>query len=304
MKNVKNARFLYLNNKIEEIYSQEGTLILSSPEAWRKYKWTHRYFKTVPKEGYFIWVRKQTLLPVLTCVNISRSRVRQRMNNLLVVEKGITARAEVICQTLKNSLRALHIAKGKIVLKENAQLIYHHFHRWGNYDNVEADYEFYLKENAHLNYSYKVLNPSQDLQFRTIVHGKKNSQTDLTIIAQARNSHIKIHDEIILEDVQASGIVRLRLVAEKKSDIEAYSSIAVGRKAIKGKGHLDCQGIIVDKDSSIKLIPELDNKNKEALITHEASIGRIAEEELDYLRSRGLSKNKAIDLIVKGFLKK
>ncbi len=304
MKNAKNARFLYLNNQIEEIYSREGTLILSSPEAWKKYKWTHRYFKTVPKEGYFIWVRKQSSLPVLTCVNISRYHVKQRMNNLLVVEKGISARAEVICQTLKNSLRALHVAKGKVVLKEGAQLIYHHFHRWGGYDNVEADYEFYLEENAYLDYSYKTLNPSKDLQFRTLIHGKKNSQTDLTIIAQARNSHIKIHDDVILEDAQASGIVRLRLVAEKKSVVEAYSRIVVKEKAKEAKGHLDCRGIIVDKDSSIKLVPELDNKNKEALITHEASIGRIAEAELDYLRSRGLSRKKAIDLIIKGFLKK
>jgi hypothetical protein len=44
-------------------------------------------------------------------------------------------------------------------------------------------------------------------------------------------------------------------------------------------------------------------KQNKALITHEASIGRVSEEELNYLRSRGLTEKEAIDLIVRGFLK-
>jgi hypothetical protein len=52
----------------------------------------------------------------------------------------------------------------------------------------------------------------------------------------------------------------------------------------------------------MRLVPELVNENKDALLTHEASIGRISEEELNYLRARGLSENEAIDLIVAGFL--
>ncbi|PIZ89560.1 MAG: hypothetical protein COX89_00870 [Candidatus Nealsonbacteria bacterium CG_4_10_14_0_2_um_filter_37_10] len=43
-------------------------------------------------------------------------------------------------------------------------------------------------------------------------------------------------------------------------------------------------------------------QNKEAQITHEASIGKISEEELNYLRMRGLTEKEAIDLIVTGFL--
>jgi len=302
-KNVKNPRFLYLNHQIEEIYSRQGTVVLPSPKAWEKYKWTHRYFKTVPKEGYFIWVKKQTSLPILTCITISLPHIQQQLNNLLVVEKGITARTEAICQAVTNLLRTNHLSRGKIVLKKDAQLIYHHFHQWGYHDYVQPDYEYYLGENAHLDYLYKVENPPQDLQFKTIIHSGKNSRADLRIIAKANHSHIKIHDEVILEGKQSSGIVRLRLVAEEKSKIEAYSQIAVKKKAAGAKGHLDCQGIIVDKDSSIRLIPELRNENKKALLTHEASIGRIEGDELEYLMSRGLSQKKAIDLIVKGFLK-
>jgi Fe-S cluster assembly scaffold protein SufB len=61
--------------------------------------------------------------------------------------------------------------------------------------------------------------------------------------------------------------------------------------------------IVIDKNSKISLIPELICQNKKAQITHEASIGKISEEELNYLRMRGLTEDEAINLIVSGFLK-
>ncbi len=61
-------------------------------------------------------------------------------------------------------------------------------------------------------------------------------------------------------------------------------------------------GLLLDGNSSIDAVPELLNKNKDATLTHEASIGRISEEELSYLRSRGLTEDEAIGLIVTGFL--
>ena len=69
-----------------------------------------------------------------------------------------------------------------------------------------------------------------------------------------------------------------------------------------GRGHLDCQGLVVGEKAMIRLVPSLVVKNKNALLTHEASIGKISEDELNYLRSRGLNKSEAIDLIVSGFL--
>lgn len=59
-------------------------------------------------------------------------------------------------------------------------------------------------------------------------------------------------------------------------------------------------GLLLDGNSSIDAVPEL--LNKDATLTHEASIGRISEEELSYLRSRGLTEDEAIGLIVTGFL--
>jgi len=50
-------------------------------------------------------------------------------------------------------------------------------------------------------------------------------------------------------------------------------------------------------------VPKLICKDPRGQVTHEASIGKISEEELNYLRTRGLKEEEAVDLIVSGFLK-
>lgn len=83
----------------------------------------------------------------------------------------------------------------------------------------------------------------------------------------------------------ARGISRIRMVANEA-----------------GTGHVDCMGLLLAEDVAINVTPELINKNKDASLTHEASVGKISEENLNYLRSRGLTEDEAIDLIVAGFL--
>ncbi|GAI42777.1 unnamed protein product, partial [marine sediment metagenome] len=54
MKNVKNANYWQVDHKIKNIFEAKEVIILPSPEAWEKLKWTRRWFARPPKEGYFI----------------------------------------------------------------------------------------------------------------------------------------------------------------------------------------------------------------------------------------------------------
>jgi Fe-S cluster assembly scaffold protein SufB len=61
-------------------------------------------------------------------------------------------------------------------------------------------------------------------------------------------------------------------------------------------------GLLLSDSGSIVAEPKLVNRNKDASLTHEASVGKISEDILNYLRSRGLTEDQAIDLVVTGFL--
>jgi len=299
MKNVKNVHFWQIDHKVKNIFEVKGVIILPSLEAWQKFAWTRKWFEKKPKEGYFVWIKKQVNFPLAACITIASPKISQDLTNFLVIERGIKAKANVVCNAAKNYLCGIHKAKGKILLKKGASLDYHHLHQWGQKDNVFPDYEFILEKDSQLIYNYKNLFPPQILQLKTVIHSGENSSTNLNIIVNGRNSKIRVRDAIFFEGKNSQGIVRLRLVGRENSKIIAQSLILAKSS---GKGHLDCQGLLVDRTAKISLVPALICQNKNAQITHEASIGKISEEELTYLRMRGLTEKEAIDLIVSGFL--
>lgn len=315
MKNAKSAKFLpgetsrflgkkinyfQLDHKVKNIFEIEGVKVLSSPKAFEKYPWTRKLFGRKPKEGYFVWVQKQVDFPLTTCVAVATPEIYQDLTNLLVIEKNIKAKARVVCLANFGNLHLKHRAQGKMILKDNASLEYIHFHHWGEKDFVSPDYEFLLGKNSKLVYTYKNLLPPENLHLKTGVHCGENSSVQLNFAVNGLNSKIKIEDTIWLQGKNSQGIARLRLAAKDKSQITAVSKIIAKNQ---GKGHLDCRGLLIADDAKINLIPQVICENKNAQITHEASIGKISEEELTYLRMRGLTEKEAIDLIVGGFLK-
>ncbi len=66
--------------------------------------------------------------------------------------------------------------------------------------------------------------------------------------------------------------------------------------------NVQCDALIMDDKSISKTIPLIKIKNKTTNITHEATVGRLNEDDIFYLRSRGLSEQDAISTIVNGFI--
>jgi len=299
MKGANNANFLQIDHRVENISQPKGTIILPSSKAWENFPWVKRLFKNKPKEGYFIWVKEQGELPLATCLTISSPKTVQDLTNILVVEKNINAKANVLCNSIRNNLCGTHKAKGKLILKQGASLEYSHIHKWGEKDLVNPDYEFFLGKDTKLVYNYQNLLPPKNLDLITSIYNKENASAQINFVINGINSNINLKERIFLEGDGAQGIMKMRLVGKKNSQIKAESSVFA---LAAGRGHLDCQGLLVDEKSTISLSPEIVCKNRLAQITHEASLGKISEEELNYLRMRGLKESEAIDLIVSGFL--
>jgi Fe-S cluster assembly scaffold protein SufB len=68
------------------------------------------------------------------------------------------------------------------------------------------------------------------------------------------------------------------------------------------KAHLECRGLILAEGGKIHAIPELEGSARDVEMTHEAAVGKIAPEEIEYLMARGLTGEEATAAIVRGFL--
>jgi Fe-S cluster assembly scaffold protein SufB len=116
----------------------------------------------------------------------------------------------------------------------------------------------------------------------------------LTHGAQNAESHIEIF--MVGEDSKAQ--VLSRAVAQDKS-YQLFKANLVGKAQCNG--HVECDAIIMGS-ARIHSIPELSAESADAVLTHEAAIGRIAGEQVTKLMTLGLDENQAVDTIINGFL--
>ena len=291
--------FKQVDHHIQEVMKMSGSEVLTAPEAWDKYEWTHQYFVEKPTEGYFIWIKEQPACSLLSCVTLDKPGVKQQLSNLTVIEAGITVDMSGTCDSVEVKKERSHQAKGKLLIKEGASLFYEHYHSWSKNDQVATNYEFFLEEGASLEYNYRVQKAAKAMQLQAKFHLGKDSKSALNILADCEDVNLSIHDTNIIEGEGASAISTLRIVGRSGAKVKARSKIDA---QAAGKGHLDCDALMLDNSADVVLVPELLCRNKDAQITHEASIGKVSDEQIIYLRSRGLREDEAVDLIVRGFL--
>jgi Fe-S cluster assembly scaffold protein SufB len=118
---------------------------------------------------------------------------------------------------------------------------------------------------------------------RLMTHGHQEAVSDMLVELKGKNSNAKVISRSVAKD-QSKQIFRPNVIA----------------KAL-AKGHVECDSIIMDK-GRISSTPAISAEHPDAQLTHEAAIGKIAEEQLIKLMTLGLSEKEAEDVILRGFL--
>lgn len=125
--------------------------------------------------------------------------------------------------------------------------------------------------------------------------GLKMVEKLLTHGDQSADSYIKVS----LDGIDSSAQILARSVGQERSK-QLFSAQMIGRN--RSTGHVECDSIIMDH-SVIRAVPELLAENAEAVLTHEAAIGRIAGDQLIKLMTLGMDEKEAVDTILSGFLR-
>lgn len=299
MTNVDTAHLALIDQRFIQPQPVNGVITLESKEAFQKYDWVKSYFDQEPEQGYFIWVKEQPAIPVTLCALIETSHYQQNLTNLVVIEEGIKAQVGASCELAVPNIPGNHHAQGTLILKSGSSLQYQHLHSWSLQNKVSTNYEFHLEQGSRLVYNYQSQQPSLHNEINNQVYLAADAEVQVNISARVKNASLDINEKFYLQGVGAEAVSRLRLVAEENSRIKAESQLIAEAAS---KGHLDCQGLNLADSAQLELIPSLLDEDQGAELTHEAAVGKIAADKLHYLRSRGLSEEQAINLIVTGFL--
>ena len=120
------------------------------------------------------------------------------------------------------------------------------------------------------------------------------------IIGKGKNDNIEISDKVLLNGENSRSLIKLRGAVINGGKM--FFRGETEAKAKGARGHLDCQEIVVGS-SIAQSIPIIKVNHPEARITHEASVGKVNQKELETLMTRGLSEKEAIDFIIRGVIK-
>ncbi|NWF98056.1 MAG: SufD family Fe-S cluster assembly protein [Nitrospirae bacterium] len=302
--------------------SYEGQLeIMSTTDALNKYDWMEEYFwKAVPVDmdkytsqvalnmthGYFIRVfaNQKPQYPVQSCLLVAENYVSQNVHNIIIVEEGAELQVITGCSLSKNDAEGIHLGISEFYIKKGGKLFFTMIHNWADNFHVRPRTKIIIEEDGSFINNYVLLKPVKSIQSFPVAHlkGDRSSAKFNTVIYGLKDSYIDLGSRIILEGEDTRGESIARTIGADESVI--YSR---GDLIAKTKGyclaHLDCRGIIFSKKAKIFAIPELVSEGSmKSELSHEASIGPIAEEQVEYLMSRGISKDDAVSVITSGFL--
>jgi Fe-S cluster assembly scaffold protein SufB len=298
--------------------SAEGVEVLSIADALKRYDWLKDYsWKVMPKDrdeytkavaaqenprGYVIIGRKGTknILPVQACLYLGREQI-QYVHNIIIAEEGAELHIVSGCASGRHVGRGgAHYGISEFYVKRNAKISFTMIHTWGEEIEVYPRSASIVEENGTFLSNYVCMQPVKKVQMYPTANLTGNH-------AVARFSSIVIGTPGSLLDIGSRAILAAEgASAELVTRAITRGGTIISRGEIRGtihgtRGHLECKGLIL-KDGLIHAIPEIQGTVVGTELSHEAAVGKIAQEEIEYLMARGLSEDEATATIIRGFL--
>lgn len=307
-----------IESKVNKLF--EGQLeMMDIKAALEKYSWLKDYmWKIVPKDkdeytrkvnedfsgGYFIRIMPgaELTFPLQSCLMITQKNLEQRVHNIIIAEENSKSHIITSCLQHQGVTSASHLGISEIYVKKGAMLNFTMLHQWSEETKVRPRSATQIEDNASFVSNYVCMRPVRDMQMYPVAYcnGVESRASFNSILYGQKNSHLDVGSKAILTGRGSKAEMVSRAIAREGSEM-------IIRGLIEGdnsecKGHLECQGLLMDDISVLRSIPELIAKKKGVEITHEAAVGKISEKEITYLMTRKLTHDQAVSLIIRGFM--
>jgi len=296
---------------------QEGLEVIPIKEALKQYDWVKDYYwKLVAVDtdkytaraqldlhnGYVIRALpgSKVIWPVQACMYMEREGLSQNVHNIIIAEEGSELHIITGCATAAHLQRGLHVGISEFYIRKDAKLSFTMIHYWAEEMMVRARSAGIVEEGGLFLNNYICMKPVRSLQMYPTTHlaGKGAVARFYNLLVGSPGSQMDVGGRIYLKEPDTRAEIISRAITNGGNIIARGDLVG----EVPGvKAHLECQGLILN-GGSIHAIPELEGMIDGVEMSHEAAVGKIAQDEILYLMSRGLSEDEASATIVRGFL--
>ena len=254
--------------------------------------------------GSFVYVPPgvSVEIPLQSYFRLNAPGAGQFEHTLIIVDKGAYLHFIEGCSAPKYNIANLHAGCVELYVGEDAVLRYSTIENWSknmyNLNTKRAKVEKGGKVEwisgsfgSHVSYLYPM----------SVLDGEGSRSEFTSVTFAGKGQNLDTGCKVVHNAPKTSSYVNTRSISKSGGISTFRSSVVIGNKAKNSKSAVSCQSLMLDDISRSDTIPAMDVRTDQADVGHEARIGRISDDAVFYLMSRGLSEEDARALIVSGF---
>jgi Fe-S cluster assembly protein SufB len=296
------------------IFSDTDTAVKEHPDILKKY-----FGKVIPPEdnkfaalnsavwsgGSFIYVPPNVKieLPLQAYFRINAENIGQFERTLIIADEGSEVHYIEGCTAPVYTTESLHSAVVELIAKKDAKIRYTTIQNWSKDVYNLVTKRAYAYENARVEWIDGNIGSKLTMKYPGVYMLGRNAHAEVISIAFAGSDQ---HQDAGAKAVHLAPDTTSRITSKsvsKQSGRTTYRGLLHVAKGATGvKSNVRCDALLLDETSRTDTYPYVEVNEEDATISHEASVGKIGEDQIFYLMSRGFSESDALSMIVGGFM--
>lgn len=308
---------------------EQGIIFCSMSEAIREYPdlvqkylgsvvpFTDNYFaalnSAVFSDGSFCYIPKGVRCPMelSTYFRINTAGTGQFERTLIIADEGAYVSYLEGCTAPQRDENQLHAAVVELVALDNATIKYSTVQNWypGDKEGKGGIYNFVTKrgiahKNARISWTQVETGSAITWKYPSCVLKGDNSVGEFYSVAMTRDYQMAdTGTKMIHLGKNTKSTIVSKGISAGRGDQSYRGLVKITRGAQNARNFSQCDSLLLGDKCGAHTFPYIESQNKSAIVEHEASTSKISDDQIFFLRQRGLSEEDAVNLIVNGFCK-
>ena len=301
--------------------NSDGIIFLSTDEALKKYpEIFEKYFNNLVKYdenkytalnsalwsgGSFIYIPPYTNVdrPLQSYFRIDTKNLGQFERTIIIVDHDSSLHYIEGCTAKNYSTTSLHAGVVEIYVGKNSKCKYSTIQNWSKDVYNLVTKRAIVEENGFMQWVDGNIGSGITMKYPScILKGDNASASSISIAYAKNNQYLDAGAKMIHLGKNTKSTIISKSIASLKGRSDYRGTVKIAKEAVGSFATIKCDNIILDEKSSSNTYPKNIVLNNSSTLEHEATISKINEEKLFYLKSLGISEDNAKDLYVLGFM--
>ncbi|MBI3034228.1 Fe-S cluster assembly protein SufB [Candidatus Woesearchaeota archaeon] len=308
-------------HKLRKDLEEKGIIFTDTDTALKEHEGIFRkYFGTIvpPQDnkfsalnsavwsgGSFIYIPKgvKVDVPLQAYFRINAKNMGQFERTLIIADEGSSVNYVEGCTAPIYSSDSLHAAVVELIALKNARIRYTTIQNWsGNVYNLVTK-RAYAHEHAVVEWIDGNLGSKATMKYPSVYLMGRNAKADILSVAFAgKGQHQDAGGKAYHFAPDTTSTIISKSISRDGGRTSYRGLLHVEKGAENVKSSVRCDALILDEESRSDTYPVMEIDEENVTITHEATVGKIGEDQIFYLMSRGLTEQQAVTMIVLGFV--